>query len=180
VIGKKLWLAAGVFFFGFGHLQAKELRNWQNVRMAINHPVVVEMRVLSQSENDVRLGRYGSTVVFEGEILEVGDAGMVLKIRSIAGKHVSSEAHMLSVLLGPRIRLVTGGTKEVLHAVTPVLKSDVLRITKKNSKLKRWCTLGIAPREQSVYCPLPKKDDPRTYSNAPMNGPSEDIYATIE
>lgn len=180
-MGKGLSIAAGLLFFGCGNVLGKELGDWRNVRAVLNNAVVVEMKTLPQlGQADMQLGRYGDTVIFEGEILEVGNSGVILKITHIAGKPVSCDVHMLSFLLGPSVQIVTGKTKEVLYAVAPILKPDVVRIMKKNNTRKRWYMFGVTPKEKAVYCPLPKSDLPRTRNDSSGIEPMQNIYVTIE
>jgi hypothetical protein len=174
-------VTAVLLCFGPNYVYAKELNNWQNVHGVVRSAVVVETRFLSKSASaDARLQRYGHTLKFDGEILEVGNEGMMLKITHVAGKPISSDAHMLAFLLGSRTRLVTGKAKEVLYAVTPILKSDVVRVAKKNGKFKRWCSLGIAPKEKEVYCPLPKNSTSQKDSGSLEAEEVQDIYTTIQ
>jgi len=181
---KKLSLMAGLLFCTLGHAQAKalhKLHNWHNVRTVLNESVIVEMRMFPQLVHaDIQLSRYGSIIVLEGEILEAGNAGVILKIKKVSGKPVSSDASMLGILLGSRVKMVMGKEKEVMYAVAPILKTDVVRVMKRNSNLRRWCTLGMAPKEKTVYCPLPQSEAMRTAPDAGSHGNSEEIYITVE
>ncbi len=175
------WAAIGLIFACSGYLQAKPLHNWHNVHAVMNDAVVVEMKVLTHSVyTDLRLEPYGHTVMLEGKILETGNAGVVLQITHMEGKPISLDANMLSILLGSRVKLVTGKSKEVAYAVAPILKPDIVRILKKNSKLKRWSAFGLIGKESAVYCPLPRTHESYVQSITDYSENPEKIYRAVE